>query len=159
MVDYTQVNNTEFTKENFPDSVLPGKHNVEYVGCDEGIVSQKDAYKDFQWHKLKFRVENSQLEVGILLADKGDDSALIKTQTVVSAIGNAMGINSVSSSDQFLGKSINVDLVMKENGYLDIDLGYSGKSRSCSNIRPVADAVKAPEVKESSEITDENIPF
>ena len=114
MVDYTQVNNTEFTKENFPDSVLPGKHNVEYVGCDEGIVS---------------------------------------------AIGNAMGINSVSSSDQFLGKSINVDLVMKENGYLDIDLGYSGKSRSCSNIRPVADAVKAPEVKESAEITDENIPF
>tara|TARA_R100001443_G_scaffold105139_2_gene114068 strand:+ start:476 stop:973 length:498 start_codon:yes stop_codon:yes gene_type:complete len=161
MTDLTQYNGGQPLDTNDVESsggggsLEPGRYNLHYAGHE---MMAND--KGWEGMKIIFEVDGTTINVDSLFTLKHPKDDVVKRgQNSLKLFGNAVGINSIKSADQFLGKTVSADLIRNEKGYLAIDEQFGGTWGAPLTKEEAKEKVKKEAKDDDSEIKSEDIPF
>jgi|TARA_X000001388_G_C2229781_1_gene122682 hypothetical protein len=160
MTDLTQYNGGQPLDTNDVESsggggsLEPGRYNLHYAGHE---MMAND--KGWEGMKIIFEVDGTTINVNSLFTLKHPkEDVVVRGTTSLKLFGNAAGINSIKSADQFLGKTVSADLIRGEKGYLEIDEQYGRTWGMPLSKEEAKEEVKKEAKDDDSEISDA-IPF
>lgn len=139
------------------EKVKPGRYNLSYTGSD--IIEGRNGWKAL---KINFDVEGEIISVNhaFTMAHNNDKPVEIGQQSL-SLMLNAMGVNSMKNTDELAGRKVSAELVVGDNGYLEIkdDFGRTWQVAKESGEQNPVEVLKKDEIFPSDVDDEEDLPF